>query len=98
MPVDVSTMKSKHREFAALDDSVVETALEDALAEIDTKVWGDLADQGQRLLAAHKLAMAPEGAPAGLRAGAGANQTSVYWSQYDDLRKRVGTAYRVVLP
>lgn len=98
MPVSVATMKSKHREFADLDDSVVETALDDALSEIDAKVWGDLADRGQRLLAAHMLAMSPFGATAGLRAGSGANQTSIYWGQYEDLRKRVGTAYRVVLP
>lgn len=98
MPVSVATMKSKHGEFAALEDSVVQTALDDALSEIDETVWGDLVDRGQRLLAAHMLAMTPFGAQAGLRAGSGANQTSIYWGQYEDLRKRVGTAYRLVLP
>lgn len=98
MPVSVATMKSKHREFADLDDSVVQDALDDALSEIDVNVWGDHADRGQRMLAAHILAMSPFGATAGLRAGNGANQTSIYWSQYEDLRQRVGTAYRLVLP
>lgn len=97
MTVSISTMKSMHPEFSAVPDSVVGTALSDALSEMDLRVWGELAARGQRLLAAHLLAMSPYGAQSGLRAGSGSNQTSIYWSQYDDLRRRVGTAYRVVL-
>jgi hypothetical protein len=43
--------------------------------------------------------MLPYGAPSGLRQGDGAKgtSTSVFWADYEDLRQRVGTAYRVVL-
>lgn len=97
MAVSASTFKSAHPEFESIPDPTVETALADALADIDVDIWGDDADRGQRLLAAHYLAMTPSGGQAGLRAGAGANQTSIYWGRYEDLRRRVGMAHRPVL-
>lgn len=88
----------EYPEFTSVDAALVTTVLARAEASIDAAVWGDLEDQGHGLLTAHELAMMPFGAQAGLRAGAGANQVSIYWGRYDDLRRRVGTAYRMVLP
>lgn len=87
----------RHPEFANVDADLVASALTRAEDEIDATVWGDLTDEGHALLAAHKLAMTPAGQDAHLRAGGGANQTSIYWQQYEDLRQRVGTAYRPII-
>lgn len=97
MSLSSASFLVEYPEFAAIDSAKVSAALASALREIDADVWGDLANDGQGLLAAHKLAMKPSGQQANLRAGAGSNQTSIYWSQYEDLRRRVGTAYRVEL-
>lgn len=99
MAVSAATFKAdiRFRAFANLDDADVASVLATAALEVDEKVWGNLADEGLKLLTAHKIAMSPDGERSNLRAGAGANQTSVFWSQYEDLRKRVGSAYRVVL-
>jgi len=97
MGVSVADFKEAHPEFVSTDDDLVETALADALLEIDAAVWGEKADKGQRLLAAHLLAMGPFGVQAGMRLGAGANQTSCYFPEYDRLAKKRGTAHRPVL-
>lgn len=99
MGLSVATFKAhpRFRVYAALEDADVATVLADALEQVDADVAGAQADQLQGLLAAHMLAMSPHGQAAGLRAGGGANQTSVFWSDYEDLRKRLGTAYRVIV-
>lgn len=99
MAVSVSDFRDRFAEFAGSTptDELVATCLAEALTEMDAAVWGAKLDLGQKYLAAHKLAMSPFGTQAGLRLGAGANQTSAYWPQYEDLRKRVGGAFRAVL-
>jgi hypothetical protein len=85
--------------FAETGDALVEAALAQAARSINETSWGDTALDGHALLTAHLLAMSPYGAPSGLRQGDAAKgtSTSVFWADYEDLRQRVGTAYRVVL-
>lgn len=96
MAVSAAQLAERHPELADAPSTLVEAKLAEALRRIDTAVWGDLADDGQAALAAHLIAMSPFGTNAQLRAGAGANQTSIYFSTYEDLRRQVGTAHRVV--
>lgn len=96
--MDVATFKTTFPEFASADDGLVSAKLAEALRSIDVDIWGDLAVDGQAYLAAHLLAMSPFGIQAGFRAGAGANQTSVYWGTYDEKRQRIGRSNRLVLP
>jgi hypothetical protein len=95
--VSVAGLVERFPEFAALGSALVQSKLDQAERSIDADVWGDLADDGHAQLAAHLLAMTPEGGRANLRAGAGANQTSIYWQAYEDMRERVGGAYRVIV-
>lgn len=97
MPVSSADLVVRFPEFANAPADLLAARLAQAARSIDTEVWGDLADDGVAQLAAHLLAMSPFGTTAGLRAGAGANQTSIYWADYEDMRQRVGGAHRVVL-
>lgn len=98
MALSTANFKVLYPEFNATADATVAAKLAVALLSIDTTVWGASADDGQGRLTAHLLAMSPFGTNAGLRVGKESKGTSVYWSGYQDLRRRVGTAFRVVLP
>ncbi len=64
---------------------------------MDAPVWGDHFDDGQGELTGHMLAMTPDGAQAGMRLGAGANQRTPYLDRFERLERLVGAAYRAVL-
>lgn len=44
-------------EYAGLTDEQIAPALAVAAAQVDPAVWGELADEAARLLAAHKLSI-----------------------------------------
>lgn len=92
--------KERFPEFdtATITDAQVQSKLDQAERSMDSTVWGDLFDDGQGQYAAHLLALSPEGQDAGLRMGGGANQRTVYQQEYEKLARRVGGAYRAVLP
>jgi hypothetical protein len=98
MALDATSFVTRFPEFAQASSDLVTSRLDEALRSVDAPIWGALADDGQAYLAAHLLGMSPFGQQAGMRVGAGANQTTCYWSTYEDLRRRVGTAFRAVLP
>lgn len=60
MAVDVSTFRIDHPQFAdpaTYSDATIARALERAALRVNSDVWGDLADEGLSLLAAHLMAL-----------------------------------------
>lgn len=98
MPLTEAEFKARFPEFDQLTDAAVKSKLDQAERSMDSTVWGDLFGDGQGQYAAHLLALSPEGQEAGLRMGGGANQRTVYQQEYEKLARRVGGAYRAVLP
>ena len=64
-----------------------------ASRQVNSVVWGEKADDGIKLLAAHMLAMAPRGEQARLKAE---NRNTIYGEQYETLVHQVAFGYRVI--
>lgn len=92
MTMTVSQFLVVQPEFAGVDTTLLQAELDAAALEIDVIVWGPKADQGQRYLAAHKLALSPFGQGVRLVAKDG---TTTYWTHYERLRKQVSSGSRV---
>ena len=75
------------------NDALLQAMLDAAEVEIDRTVWGAKGDQGQMLLAAHKLATSPWGQNAKL---VDAKGSTTYWGNYTRLMHMVATGPRVV--
>lgn len=97
MALDAAAFKARDAAFASISDAIVTAKLDQAARSMDAEVWGDQFDDGQWQYAAHLLALSPEGQEAGLRMGGGANQRTVYQTEYERLARRVGGAFRAVL-
>jgi len=98
MTLSITAFRVRFPEFDGIADELVQAKLDQAANSINETAWGDLAEDGHGQLAAHLLALSPQGAQAGLRMGGGANQRTIYQDIYEDLRRQVGQAYRAVLP
>ena len=61
MALTLSTFRARHPEYTGTPDSTVQAALDDALVRTPVEIWGALQDQGQAALAAHLLALTPQG-------------------------------------
>lgn len=57
MAITVSQFKDRFSEFDSVDDSEIQTALNDAADLMDTIRWGTRFNTGQALLAAHFVAL-----------------------------------------
>ena len=57
MSTSLSQFRVRFPEFSAIDDSVVNFALNDAAALMDITKWGTRYDTGQAFLAAHYVAL-----------------------------------------
>lgn len=79
-------------EFATTDSNLVASMLAASALEIDPNIWGNLGDQGQAYLAAHKLATSPFGQNVRLVAKDG---TTTYEREYRRLVLSVTSGYRV---
>lgn len=90
-PLDLASFRARFPEFTPVDDALVEAKLADAADEIDERVWGGLAEKGHGWLAAHLLTSSSYGRETSKES------TTTYGTHYEDLRRRVGTAYRVIL-
>src|SRR5688500_17508844 len=97
MALTVADFKARFPELSEAPDDLIEAKLAQALRSIDTNVWGDLSDDGQGQYAAHLLALGPYGAAAGFRLGGGANQRTIYQTDFEEMQRRVGIAHRLVL-
>ncbi len=82
-------------EFASVLASAparVQAAIDDATAQVDDEVWGDQTDIGISLLAAHLIAISPNGMPARLVTK---NGRTTYLDLYEGMRDRAGAAWRI---
>lgn len=96
-PHNLATFRVRHPEFSGTPDEYVQATLDAAADEIDEDVWGSKAAEGHGLLSAHKLALSPYGVDMRLGAFGDNKARSVYGDQHEQLSRRVGTAYRLVL-
>ena len=69
MTVTAATLKARWTEFAPTVDGVVSAAIAEATRECDAAVYGASFDDAVALLACHKLAISPQGAPSRLDGG-----------------------------
>jgi len=101
--VTVSSLRAQRPEFAPTDTAVVQAAIDDAVTEVDPRVFGEKADQAVSLLAAHKLGISPHGRQARLdpkAQGGGPHGATTYGVEYDALVRQCGGGFWVtgVLP
>lgn len=80
-------------EFTDADAALVEAKLAEAERRTPSVVWGDLQDDGIACLAAHLLAISPNGQMARL---VNKDGSTTYGTLRDQLASTVGGAYRIV--
>lgn len=93
------TLRAQRPEFAPTADAVVQAAIDDAVTEVDERVFGEKANQAVSLLAAHKLAISPHGRQARLdpkAQGDGPHGSTTYGVEYDALVRQCGGGFWVV--
>lgn len=94
MTWDAASFKARWTEFAPTADARVTSAIAEATAECDARVFGDSYEHAVGLLAAHKLAVSPFGQQARQESKDGA--TTTYHTEWEELaRKRGGGFYTI---
>ena len=94
MAVSLASLRAQRPEFVPTADGVVQAAIDDAVTEVDPRVFGEKADQAVSLLAAHKAAISPHGKMARLdpkAQGDGPHGQTVYGVEYDALVRQFST-------
>ena len=98
MAVSLASLRTQRPEFAPTADGVVQAAIDDAVTEVDPRVFGEKTDQAVSLLAAHKAAISPHGKMARLdpkAQGDGPHGTTTYGVEYDALVRQCGGGFWV---
>lgn len=98
MTVSLASLRAQRPEFAPTADGVVQAAIDDAVTEVDPRVFGEKTDQAVSLLAAHKLAISPFGTQSRLdpkAQGDGPHGTTTYGVEYDALVRQCGGGFWV---
>ncbi len=80
MAVTVSRFKKAYPEFNRTNDTLCQQKLDAAGRRISASVWGDRAEDGQMALAAHLIAIAPDGEKLRLKNKQGDNY-ELEWKQ-----------------
>lgn len=89
-----SEFKAEYAEFRLLSDEVVQAKLDAAYRRVGES-WGDLRDDGAKLLAAHLLAISPLGEPSTRSVKGPAGARTVYLDEFERMLREVrvwGTA------
>jgi hypothetical protein len=92
--MDLPTWRVRFPEFAKVPDAVAQANLDAASLSINVGVWLGLADEGQAYLAAHMLALSPQGQMARLDVKAGGVTT--YELHYKRLMSQISPAASVL--
>lgn len=87
----LAQFRTRFPEFASTDADLVQAKLDDAEEDIDEDVWGDATAKGHGWLTAHLLSSTSYGKEVSK------DGTTSYGRRYEEMQRRVGTAYRVVL-
>ncbi len=88
-----TTFKARWTEFTPVADALVTSALAEATRECDARVFGTRIDDAIGLLAAHKLAISPQGQAARLVAKDGSTTYGTEWARI--ARQRAGGPWAV---
>lgn len=97
MAVTYHQFVAEFPEFSRAPETMIEAKIAQATRRIDSDVWGAVADDGVRYLAAHLLSMHPASESA-RKAGGGAtsfNDESTYFREYRRLMRMVAVGFRV---
>jgi hypothetical protein len=81
--MDVATFRVRYPVFQNVAPQMVAAVIAEATLEVDPSVWRTMTETGIGLLAAHKLAIDPQGNNVRLVAKDG---TTTYGNQYEELR------------
>lgn len=76
MTVTASTLKARFAELAPTSDTVVDAAIAEAARSCDASVYGAAIDDAVLYLAAHLLAISPQGAASRLDGGSAPSSPS----------------------
>ena len=97
MALTLDTFLGKFPEFRPTSVTLIAAHLADALAQIDSGIWGTKADIAQGYLTAHHLTLSPTGQNARMivQNKTGGQPTTVYFFHYKNLQRQVGSGFRV---
>ncbi len=84
MPLTRTQFLTRHPEFAKTDGTQIDAALTDAANALDEDVLAGEFDRACALYAAHSLSLSP-------------SSETPYSAQLDELRRKAGTSYRLIL-
>lgn len=99
MAVTVASLRARWEEFAPTHDAVVQGAIDEATEECDERVFGGKFDHAVGLLAAHKLAISPQGQPLRLEAKLvqdSPHGTTTYGCEFDALARQCAGGFWAV--
>lgn len=91
MAVTVSSFKARFPEFNNTDSDLVQSALDEALLQVNATVFDSKRDLGIQYLAAHILAVSPFGEPARLSDD---SQSTIYYRRFQKLVNQVTVGLR----
>lgn len=92
--MDLETFRTLHPEFEPVLDQVVQSKLDQAAERLDAAIYGRLYDQAHEHLAAHLIVTSPFGHSARLEADQ--DGTSLYWPEFERIRKLVAPRVMVI--
>lgn len=90
MAVTLAKFRNFYDEFRKTDDGTVLAKIRLAEFEVNDTVWGDRADAGVMLMAAHMISMAPSGENAKLVSKDG---STIYLKMFDRTKKSVTSGF-----
>lgn len=93
MAVTPANFKARFTEFIPAADALVQAALDAAARECDPRVYGDRTDDAVGWLAAHNLAVSPQGRSARLESD---KATTTYFERFAQIRRqKAGGAWAI---
>lgn len=98
MAVTIASLRARRPEFVEVGDGVVQGAIDDAVTEVDERIFGEKTDQAVSLLAAHKLGLSSFGAPSRLDPKLvqdSPHGTTTHGCEYDALVRQCGGGFYV---
>lgn len=92
MALTTGAFLNRFPEFAETEAGLVSSAIAEALENLNATAFGELLDEAQGYLAAHKLAVSPFGRSARLSSNDG---TSTYLGEFRRIKRMVSPRFMV---
>ena len=93
MPVTVDDFRNRFPEFRTVGELLIQQVLDEAALQVSEAVWGELADAGTLMRAAHLLALSPMGQQARKK---NEKDTTTYGMQFRAMQRQVTAGYRLI--